>query len=236
MNLPSFIRRTGTAAGLLLLAAGLTVWLSARRQATRASASDPGPTLQEAAMASRSAVRAVRPQLSPPPTEPSPDGPAIRLRTGIVRPGIPLDPAPAHARPSARGFPWLVLFDAPVRPEWRTAIEQAGGVIRSYLPDHALLTEAPAEARARIGQLPHVAWTGEYRPEHKIQPLLAALACEEPALPVPVTLQTFAPDDEEPGPRTAAAGASDIRTAPGRRWGLVRAAQPAGGRGSRPPA
>jgi hypothetical protein len=182
MKLPSSIRRPGAAA-LLLLAAGLSVWLFSRLQSPRSAASDPGPTLQEAAIASRAAVRAVRPQLSPPPTEPPPDGPAIRLRTGIVRPGIPLDAAPAHARPSARGLPWLVLFDAPVRPEWRTAIEQAGGVIRSYLPDHALLTEGTAEARDRIRRLPHVAWTGEYRPEQKIQPLLAALAARNPPCP-----------------------------------------------------
>ena len=228
MNLPSFIRRTGTAAGLLLLAAGLSIWLFSRLRTPPPAASDPGPTLQEAAIASRTAVRAVRPHLSAPPTAPSPDGPAIRLRTGIVRPGVPLDAASAHARSSARGLPWLVLFDAPVHPEWRTAIEQAGGVIRSYLPDHALLTEGTAEARDRIRRLPHVAWTGEYRPEQKIQPLLAALAREEPALPVPVTLQTFAPDDVDGlAGELAAAGASDIRTAPGRRWGLVRAALPA---------
>ncbi len=228
MNLPSSIRRPGAAALLLLLAAGLSIWLFSRLRTPPPAASDPGPTLQEAAIASRTAVRAVRPHLSAPPTAPSPDGPAIRLRTGIVRPGVPLDAASAHARSSARGLPWLVLFDAPVHPEWRTAIEQAGGVIRSYLPDHALLTEAPEEARARIGQLPHVAWTGEYRPEHKIQPLLAALAREKPALPVPVTLQTFAPGDVKGLARElAAAGASDIRTAPGQRWGLVRAALPA---------
>ncbi len=118
----------------------------------------------------------------------------------------------------------MVLFDGPIRPEWRTALENSAATIRAYLPDNAFLLEAPKEALARIAQIPGVIWSGEYRPAYKLQPLLAAMARQEPELPIPVTIQTFAPEEA----RTLAAdlakiGATDIRASPGRRWGLVRA-------------
>ena len=33
----------------------------------------------------------------------------------------------------------MVLFDAPVQAEWKSALETAGATIRAYLPDNALL-------------------------------------------------------------------------------------------------
>ena len=59
-------------------------------------------------------------------------------------------------------------------------------------------------------------------------PLLAALARQNPGLAVPVTIQTFAPEDAtELLPQLADKGASDVQATPGRRWGLVRAVLPA---------
>lgn len=122
----------------------------------------------------------------------------------------------------------MVLFDGPIRPEWRTALATAGATIRAYLPENALLMEAPQGTLARIASIPGVLWSGEYRPIHKVQPLLAALSRQKPALPIPVTIQTFAPDDaRNVAADLAAAGATDVRATPGKRWGLVRAVLPA---------
>ncbi|NCA82700.1 MAG: hypothetical protein EOM72_08120 [Opitutae bacterium] len=227
MKARSFIRLAWIP-GMLLLFLGVSIWLGRREPAP---ASAPGLTRHEASRQSAPAVRLIRQTLLASPPAPQPAGPAIRLRTATLTPpdARPADAVvPVHARPSPRGYPWLVLFDGPLRPEWRTSLENAGATLRAYLPDNALLVEAPPEALARLARLAHVAWSGEYRPEHKLQPLLAALSRQEPDLPVPITLQTFSPDDVAGLARhLAAAGASDLRATPAKRWGLVRAVLPA---------
>ena len=222
MNVRPLIR-CAWIAGIAL--AGFFLWRFARPPEARPSA--PGPNRHEAGRLAEPAVREIQRNLAGAPAAPKPAGPAIRLRTAALSPASPSG-APVHARPSARGYPWMVLFAGPIRPEWKTALEDAGAVLRAYLPDHALLVEAPADSLARIGRLPSVAWAGEYLPAHKIQPVLAAMSRQKPDLPLPITLQTFSPDDVAGLARQlAAAGASDIRAAPGKRWGLVRAVLPA---------
>ena len=209
--------------GICLL--GWALWLWPR---SRPATAAPGLTRAEANRLAAPALREVRQKLAPPPAAPPAGEPAIRLRAETIRPGMDFGPT-AHARPSARGVPWLVLFDEPIRPEWKSALTAAGATVRSYLPDNALLVELPARDRDAVRTLPHVAWSGEYRPAHKIQPLLAGLARQHPDLPVPVTVQTFAPEDVAGvAARLTAAGASDLRATPGTRWGLVRAVLPAG--------
>ena len=222
------MRRTGLFALGIMVAMGIGIWLSGRHRPQLPTPPPPGPTLAEAATGAAVAVQDIRRSFAATPPDSPAVGPAVRLRSGLIYPGFALDDFPVHARPSARGYPWMVLFDAPIRPAWRTAIEEAGGIIRAYLPDHALLIEAPADALDHLRQLPHVVGLNEYRPLHKIQPLLAALSREDPTLTVPITLQTFAPNDVTDLVRELeVAGASDIRAAPGQRWGLVRAALPA---------
>jgi hypothetical protein len=122
---------------------------------------------------------------------------------------------------------WWPLTDRS-NPDWRAAVQEAGATMRAYLPDHALLVEAPLAARSAMRQLPHVAGLDEYRPVLKVQPLLAALSRQQPDLPVPITLQTFSPADVAALERALeTTGASDIRAAAGKRWGLLRAVLPA---------
>lgn len=207
--------------GILLL--GWVVW----RTGPESSAAPRALTQDEANQQAAPAIQTVRRNRTPLPVVPMGEGPAIRLRSGTLHPSTVAEPL-AHARPSARGYPWMVLFDGPIRPEWRNALESAGAVIRAYLPDDALLVEAPASAREAVRAIPHVAWSGEYRPLHKLQPLLAGLARQEPALPLPVTIQTFSPADTAGLVRRLIdSGASDIRATPAKRWGLVRAVMPA---------
>jgi hypothetical protein len=129
--------------------------------------------------------------------------------------------------PSARGYPWLVLFERPIQPEWKAALAAAGATVRAYVPDNAWLVELPAGRREAVQALPHVAWSGEYRPAHKLQPLLAGLARQHPDLPVPVTVQTFAPEDAaDVAAQLAAAGGSDLRATPAKRWASCAACCP----------
>lgn len=216
MNAKSVIRLAWIP-GILLL--GWAAWRAGR-------GSDPTPppplTRHEANERAAPAIREVRRNLPALPADPAAAGPAIHLRSGTLRPSATDEPL-AHARPSARGYPWMVLFDAPIQPAWRSRLEAAGAVVRAYLPAHALLIEAPAALRESLRDFPHVAWSGEYRPRHKLQPLLAGLARQHPDLLVPVTIQTFAPADAAGvAAQLAAAGATDLRATAAKRWGLVR--------------
>ena len=123
----------------------------------------------------------------------------------------------------------MVLFDGPILPGWKSALEEEGATVRAYLPKNALLVEAPESAMAAIRRMPQIAWVGEYLPSHKVQPLLATIAQQQPLLLVPVTLQTFSPDDVA-GVELALSnqGASSIQATAAKRWGLVRAVLAAG--------
>ena len=160
--------------GICLLGLALLFWPRARP----ASVSS-GLTRAEANRQAAAALREIQHNLAPVPAPPPAGEPAIRLRAETIRPGMDFGSV-AHLRPSARGYPWLVLFDGPIQPEWQVALENAGATLRAYLPDNAWLVELPAGRREDVRTLPHVAWSGEYRPGHKIQPLLAGLARQHP--------------------------------------------------------
>ena len=225
MKHPFSIRRVWIL-GVFLL--GLALWLGRTRLVPLPA---PGMSQEEANQLARPAIQDIRQHLAatpvPAPTSVPADGPAIHLRTETIRPGMDFGQI-VHARPSARGYPWLVLFDAPLRPEWQSALQNAGATIRAYIPDNTWLVEAPAASLKVLRLLPHVAWSGEYRPVHKIQPLLAGLARQHPDLSIPVTIQTFAPEDASSlAAQLGTEGASDIRATLGKRWGFVRAVMPA---------
>jgi len=210
--------------GILIL--GLWFWLRA---------GDPVPepvsglSRQVASTQAADWIQEVRPGLPPPLSRlPAGSGPGIQLRSGFVPPTRAPDLQPVHSRASERGIPWMVLFDAPIQSAWRTALENQGAIIRAYLPANALLIELPEATLPELAALPHVSWSGEYKPAHKVQPLLAALSKEQPDLPLPVSVQTFSPADMDGLVRQLnAAGASDITATPARRWGIVRAVLPA---------
>ena len=228
------MRKRTIISGILVASILLAVWVLWRPLQSHRQPTPPSPelTCHQAAQAAAPAVREIHANLrnnTPPQTVGR--EPGIYLRAGAIHPVSPANqnpPTTAHARPSARGFPWMVLFDGPIQPEWRQALEEAGATIRAYLPRHALLCEVPTAAGNPWAQVPHVLWSGEYLPQYKMQPLLAALARQQPELPVPVTVQTFAPDDAQTLARQmTAAGATDVRAVRARRWGLIRGVLPA---------
>ncbi|MFO1512656.1 MAG: S8 family serine peptidase [Verrucomicrobiota bacterium] len=68
----------------------------------------------------------------------------------------------------------LVQFAAPVKPEWREALEQTGARIVSYVPNNTYLIYANNRALTQIQSWASVAstvqWEGEYADDYKLQP------------------------------------------------------------------
>lgn len=209
--------------------AAMVLLAAFQRMVFSAFVKPPKPTkLADAAAQSSSIVRSARLMLPPSPPF---DGtkPAIHLKTACIRPETSVAAAlPSHRRPSSRGMPWMVMFSEPIQRNLRRQLDSIGASIRSYLPVNALLIEIPPDRIDALRHLPAYKWSGEYRPEYKVQPLLSAVAEQHPDLIVPITMQTFSADDIM-FLRNALRnlGASDIQTATSARWGLARAALPA---------
>ncbi|HRV30769.1 MAG TPA: hypothetical protein P5169_03590, partial [Kiritimatiellia bacterium] len=169
------MRKRTIISGILVASILLAVWVLWRPLQSHRQPTPPSPelTCHQAAQAAAPAVREIHANLrnnTPPQTVGR--EPGIYLRAGAIHPVSPANqnpPTTAHARPSARGFPWMVLFDGPIQPEWRQALEEAGATIRAYLPRHALLCEVPTAAGNPWAQVPHVLWSGEYLPQYKMQ-------------------------------------------------------------------
>lgn len=99
----------------------------------------------------------------------------IRLNARSLDTRTPQMQSLRHAiLPSAGKHLHLVQFAGPIKPEWRSALEQTGASIVSYIPNNAYLIygDAAAVARARswAGPESFVQWEGTYRDEYKIHP------------------------------------------------------------------
>ena len=88
--------------------------------------------------------------------------------------------------------PWLVQFNAPIQPEWQTAIAAAGAEVAGYIPENALLLTATPAALVRIAAMPEVSWAGEYLPAFKKSRRLQG----EPAEAREVVVALFRPADQ----------------------------------------
>ncbi len=77
---------------------------------------------------------------------------------------------PAHqAVPTRRGTAaYLVQARGPIVASWKEQVQQAGGVLRGYMPDNAFLVELTPAALAAVAALPDVAWIGAYAPAYKL--------------------------------------------------------------------
>ncbi|MDI6774103.1 MAG: S8 family serine peptidase [Verrucomicrobiota bacterium] len=222
-------------------AGGLPVPDSAetRRTAPPHSAAATTPTLSDRALAAW--LRDFRPAV--PPAGAS-SGSWLCLQTGWIdtdRLG-PSDPMslgqPVEAqRLTPRGMlPAIVQFNGPVGAADRARLERAGLIPRGYLPRNAFLVEGNIDRLDAFRSEPGARWIGCYPPPLKIEPFLQTLPRTwsrhettpfDPALRLPVTIQTLAPDDVGMvADRVAAAGGRALASAAGRRWGLVRAEIP----------
>jgi subtilisin-like proprotein convertase family protein len=116
--------------------------------------------------------------------------PSVSLDTdgGIARRVPETDRAPDYlatpmtAAPGGEGL-HVVQFHGPIKPEWIEAVRAEGIDVISYLPENAYLVRATAEQIGLLDSAPFpigpagrspLHWTGEYRPEYKIEAELLA--------------------------------------------------------------
>lgn len=99
----------------------------------------------------------------------------IRLRTGTI------DPRQQRAQAQAlepRGQPETGLYLVQLRDElpadWRAQVRALDAQLLRFVPEDAFVARIPGDAVGRIRLLPFVEWVGEYLPEHKVHPQLAA--------------------------------------------------------------
>ena len=109
---------------------------------------------------------------------------AIRLSTASFRPGLGERPAippglsiSGYAQ-DQRGY-YIVQFDGPVRPEWKTTVESEGAELLEYIPDFAFKTRMTPGQAKRVGELESVNWVGLYQPAFKLRPYMLGTDSEE---------------------------------------------------------
>jgi subtilisin family serine protease len=100
---------------------------------------------------------------------------AIRLSNASFRPGLGERPAIPPGL-SISGYAqdqlgyYIVQFDGPVRPEWKSAAEAEGAELLEYVPDFAFKTRmSPGQAK-RVEALDDVVWVGLFQPAFKLRP------------------------------------------------------------------
>jgi hypothetical protein len=65
---------------------------------------------------------------------------------------------------------YVVQLDGPMTTERRTALEGAGVLLQSYLPQHAYIAQLGFAEPNALAALPFVRWVGSYRSDWKIDP------------------------------------------------------------------
>ena len=98
--------------------------------------------------------------------------PTIHLRNEPIATPDKTPALAGPAKPTANEAPhsglFILQFDGPVQPAWRTELEQRGVTLVRYVPENAFIARASGVRLRELAQLSYVRWTGGYRPEHKI--------------------------------------------------------------------
>ena len=76
--------------------------------------------------------------------------------------------AQLQSLPIAGEATYLLQFTAPVREEWKDAVQRAGAKLYGYVPDFAFIARMDSEARPRVSALPFVRWVGPYYPVYRL--------------------------------------------------------------------
>src|SRR2546421_12469110 len=64
----------------------------------------------------------------------------------------------------------VVHFHAPIKAEWKDALQALGLHVLRYLPQDASVVRGPSTAFDRVSILPYVDWLGPYAPSWKVRP------------------------------------------------------------------
>src|SRR2546426_1162881 len=98
----------------------------------------------------------------------------IKLRTGTIEPrnaGGGLQNVPQTRNEPAL---YLVQLRDDLPRDWRAQVQRMGAQILKYVPDDTFVMRLPPQSVGRIRLMPFVEWVGDYLPEHKLHPQLAA--------------------------------------------------------------
>ena len=124
-------------------------------------------------------------------------GPYIQLKYATFDPlaGEPTLPPDLRTAPHPNPVAYyLVQFEGPIQPSWRSDLEALGMEIMEYVPDFAFLIRATPEMADDAAHLDHVRWVGLFHPAYRLDPRLlksppsgavrVQLFPDEPAAPV----------------------------------------------------
>ena len=64
----------------------------------------------------------------------------------------------------------VVHFHAPIKAEWKDALQARGLQVLRYLPQDAFVVRGPSSAFERSSSLSYVDWVGPYAPSWKVRP------------------------------------------------------------------
>ena len=112
----------------------------------------------------------------------------LALRLGRVD---PMDGLPAFnelPESQSNGRLWIVQFHTQSLESYRSAMTDAGVIIRSFLPENAHVVEASPEQAVALTDQPFVRWVGPYRPILRLDP---ALMDDGPALALESRTERF---------------------------------------------
>ena len=63
---------------------------------------------------------------------------------------------------------YIVQFDGPIQPDWKTALQGVGVEIFDYVPDFSFIVRMSAENEQMVRGLSHVRWLGIYQPSFRV--------------------------------------------------------------------
>lgn len=102
-------------------------------------------------------------------SEAAPLATELRLHDGATAPGRLLPSVPERLRLPSSGEIWLVQFRTIGLPEWREAIEAAGGRLLQFFPHHAHVVRMPSTLVPAIASLDFVERVEPFHPGYRIE-------------------------------------------------------------------
>jgi hypothetical protein len=93
----------------------------------------------------------------------------MKLRHGAFDPAVTVRPVEPGLQAAQTNSLYLVQFVTQPLPEYRAAIEELGGVVHQFIPNHAHYAELTPAVRDAVAALPFVRWIGPVHPAYKLE-------------------------------------------------------------------
>ena len=124
----------------------------------------------------------------------------ILLKSGTIQPGKNSAASATLTKTASRQSDkiadrglYIIQHDGIITPDWRKQIEDAGAVIRGYIPENAYLIQADRASYATIADSVEHTYLGDYAPEYRYE---AALVVKPQSKSTSSADKTSAADDE----------------------------------------